>query len=95
MSNCLLRSELGRQLGVAPIANRKARTGADRNRTCYEVIATYGQLFTPQDKDAITPSMLTMDKARNGAATFAYPAGAERNLIMQREQSRFAKMQNC
>ena len=55
-------------------------------RVYYGVVATYERPFTPEDKDAITETLLVMGKVHNGAITFAYPEDAKRNLIVQRKK---------
>jgi hypothetical protein len=44
------------------------------------------QVFSSNDKDAITANMLAMGQVKNGLITFAYPEDAKRNLIVQRKQ---------
>ena len=55
-------------------------------RIYYGVVATYEKPFTSTSKDAVSANMLVMGMVKGGAVTFAYPADAKRNLIVQRKQ---------
>ncbi|TFZ01400.1 ABC transporter substrate-binding protein [Ramlibacter rhizophilus] len=55
-------------------------------RTYYGVVATYERPFSPQEKDAIVPTMMVMGQVKDGAITFAYPEDARRNLFVQRKK---------
>lgn len=56
-----------------------------KHRVYYGVVATYERPFSPDDKDALTQSMLVMGVVKNGAVTFAYAQDAKRNLFVQRK----------
>lgn len=56
------------------------------SRPYYGVVATWERPFTPEDKDAVTPSMLVLGKVQNGRVTFAYAEDAKRNLFVQRKR---------
>lgn len=58
----------------------------DIPRNYYGVVATYEKPFSVTDKDALTANMLVMGQVKNGVVTFAYPADARRNLLVQRKR---------
>ncbi|HSW20888.1 MAG TPA: ABC transporter substrate-binding protein [Ramlibacter sp.] len=83
----LLYSMFGIRNGNLAGANLKAAL-ENIERTYYGVVATYERPFSPDDKDAVTSSMMVMGLVKNGAVTFAYPQDARRNLFVQRSTAK-------